>query len=68
MDKNKAEALASAAIRDLEGFGNQFKVGSFEVITQAFLKLKDPDRIASAIERVIIPRGIEMPWGIRVIP
>lgn len=66
--REKAEQQARAAMADLEAVGNSFKDGSFETITKAFWYGLDADRIAAFVDGCIAPRGIEMPWGIRVTP
>lgn len=63
-----ARERAAYIVRTCEDLGNKFKPGVVEAVASELIPGRDYENVALALDAYAIPPGIEMPWGIRVVP
>jgi hypothetical protein len=63
-----AKEKASYIVRSCEDKGHKFRDGAIEAVAAALIPSEDYENVAAAVNEFLISPGIEMPWGIRVVP
>lgn len=63
-----AKEHAAHIVRKCEERGHKFKPDVIDAVAAELVPGNEYKNVAKAIDAYRIPTGIEMPWGIRVVP